>query len=510
MISQVQIICLISSCIFLTAAIISFIYSKEKLIYLFLFLAAFSAFCFAALLDPFLNLWDERYHALVAKNLASHPLIPTLYEDPVLQQNYSGWYNSIIWIHKQPLFLWQIALSYKLFGSSELAVRLPSIILGSFLVLITFRTGSLLVNRNTGFFAAVFLISSFYLSELINGRQCLDHNDVAFLAYISFSIWSLVEYRYSGQKKWIILTGIFSGMAILCKWLVGLLVYLGWFAFKILGKNFKVSGYKDILFSLLITALVALPWQIYTFIRFPLEATLAHDYNARHFLEALEGHTGEFWYHFQIINAHYGPYTFILIIPAFIAFYLRIKNKKNFFSIMTMIAATYLFFTVAKTKMPSFTFIAAMMIFIALGSLTDWIRETLSKSFTNKWAGHAIFLLMIGILVFVRFDYNRYQKVHLDSIENQYSSAMKHNKQVFTSLDLPENAVLLNVSGTHFIEAMYYTGLPSYNYIPTEMQYVDLKKKGKVAAVFMPESILPDYMVNDPGLIVINAKVIEE
>jgi 4-amino-4-deoxy-L-arabinose transferase len=43
-----------------------------------LFLRAFAAS------DPFLHEWDERFHALVAKNLASHPLVPTLYDDPAL------------------------------------------------------------------------------------------------------------------------------------------------------------------------------------------------------------------------------------------------------------------------------------------------------------------------------------------------------------------------------------------------------------------------------------------
>ena len=35
-------------------------------------------------MDPYLHEWDERYHALVAKNLMPHPLKPTLYDNPVL------------------------------------------------------------------------------------------------------------------------------------------------------------------------------------------------------------------------------------------------------------------------------------------------------------------------------------------------------------------------------------------------------------------------------------------
>jgi hypothetical protein len=59
------------------------------------------------------------------------------------------------------------------------------------------------------------------LQELIAGRQALDHNDFSFLTYISLSVWSFIEYQHSGKKIWIFLIGLFSGMAILCKWLVG-------------------------------------------------------------------------------------------------------------------------------------------------------------------------------------------------------------------------------------------------------------------------------------------------
>ncbi len=36
------------------------------------------------LLDPFLHTWDERYHALVAKNMMVHPFTPMLHVDDQL------------------------------------------------------------------------------------------------------------------------------------------------------------------------------------------------------------------------------------------------------------------------------------------------------------------------------------------------------------------------------------------------------------------------------------------
>ncbi len=35
--------------------------------------------------------WDERYHALVAKNMIEQPFKPMLYKNPVLPYDYKDW-----------------------------------------------------------------------------------------------------------------------------------------------------------------------------------------------------------------------------------------------------------------------------------------------------------------------------------------------------------------------------------------------------------------------------------
>jgi len=383
--NQVQLLFLFSAGITFILSLVFFLNHKSKLTYFFLFMTAGLTFSFAASLDPFLNLWDERFHALVAKNLSFHPLKPTLYNDPIVDWDYTGWWRSAIWVHKQPIFLWQMALSYKLFGPSEFAIRLPSVILGMILVIITFRSGTLLVNRTVGFIAAVLLITSFYLNELIAGRQTLDHNDLAFVSYVSLSIWSLIEYQISGKKKWIIFIGLFAGLAILNKWLVGLLVYLGWLILNTQQKKFKLIEYKDFFISLLITVFVALPWQIYIFLKYPQEAALAYEFNAKHFLQVLEGHEGNFWYHLNSLDLLYGHLASILLLPGFIVLYFRINDKKLFYSLAGMTVIIYLFFSIAKTKMPSFPLAVVMAIYIAIAALIEYMISCLNKIHFPKW-----------------------------------------------------------------------------------------------------------------------------
>lgn len=88
--------------------------------------------------DKYLHNWDERYHALVAKNMMTEPFAPKLYKNPVLDYDYRYWSSNHIWLHKQPFPLWCITLSFKLFGVNELALRLPSIFLTTLGIYLTF------------------------------------------------------------------------------------------------------------------------------------------------------------------------------------------------------------------------------------------------------------------------------------------------------------------------------------------------------------------------------------
>ena len=134
---------------------------------LFVFISGIFVFPFAATLDDFLNIWHERFHILVAKNMISHPFKPMLYADPILNTDYSIWANAHIWLHKQPLFMWQMALSMKLFGVNVFAARLPSVIMSAAVVVALYRSGKLLSNRTTGFFAATLMLPSFYCIEMV-------------------------------------------------------------------------------------------------------------------------------------------------------------------------------------------------------------------------------------------------------------------------------------------------------------------------------------------------------
>ena len=469
-------------------------------------LSALHLFCFAALLDPFLNIYDERFHALVAKNLVHHPLMPTLYDDPIVNMPNDKWDSTHIWLHKQPLFLWQIALSFKLFGISEFTLRLPSVLLGVILVFIGYRVGKLMVNERTGFLTATLNISSFYNLELVAGRIMVDHNDFSFLVYVSLSIWAFIGFYYSKKKIWIYLIGLFSGFAILCKWLTGLLVYFGWFVLKVQLRKYRPREFKDILVALSVTFLIALSWQFYTAINYPHETSLSQAYNIQHLYKVIEGHRGTIWYHFDEFNVLFGSIASFLIIPGFIILYEKLTDKRIFAALISMVCITYLFFSLVQTKMPGFPVVVSLLIYLPLATLMEYGFDFLQKINVQDWVKKLFIGTVIMGVFFIRLDISKIQEKHTyRKDDNSYTRMLVHNKEIFQSLNLPVNAVIFNVKGQHYIESMFYTGLPSYRIIPSAEQCQDLKNKGRVIAIFKPVSgELPDYLINDKSTILLD------
>lgn len=399
--------------LFLTIAIVLFqLRSKPFVALMILMVSAVFFTIYSIRVFDFLLVWDEQYHALVAKNMIGHPFKPMLYTDPILPYDYRNWSGNHIWLHKQPLFLWQIAFSISMFGAKAWAVRFPDLVMTIIMVPVIYRMGSIVVNNRTGFWAAVFFIVSHFMFELDSGSIFTDHNDVAFVFYVTLSIWSWLEYvrrtKQKGQLKFVILTGLFSGAAILVKWLPGMLVYSGWGLYVIMSKEERkqIKSYLHILLGLIVTVAVALPWQIYTLIRFPLEAKHEYQFFYNHFSQPLDGHNGNGlgWYYyisnFNDIFSIY-PVTWILISVVFV--FIAYK-KRVALSMIIMVIIVFVFYSFAATKMPAFTFITISIIVIVFACLITFCEKIIPYFVHNQFL--QIFLMTCIVLNIAVVNYN--------------------------------------------------------------------------------------------------------
>lgn len=500
------------SAVIIVASILSFHFGKSKLSLLLLFLGSLSLGFFIANLDHFLIIWDEQYHALVAKNLLSNPLKPTLYSNPLLEYDYKYWPGNHIWLHKQPLFLWQIAASLKLFGFNELAVRIPSIILHAIAAILIFRIGKISNNTYVGFYGALFFSVAYYPLELVAGRYHTDHNDIAFLFYIAASFWAWFEYQNSNKSYWLVLIGIFSGCAVLVKWLIGLLIYPAWIiSLAINNKKIwtSVRIYFPILISLAISVLIFMPWQFYIFHNFPIEANYEFQFNTKHFFTVVENHGGNFLYHFNALKVIYGSGDAVPIL-LLLGIFLLLKNSMSTVyrvAILSSILITYGFYTVAKTKMVSYCIIVSPFVFLGLGALIDSVVSFLKLKIGSK-KFELVFrsIISIGISFFL-LNLSKIQHYHTDWKPNDNFNRkaeieeMRFIEKLAISLN-NDSIVVFNANArlNGHIPVMFYTNHIAYDFIPTEEQIRQIRSKSYRIAIYA-NGRLPDYILHDSDII---------
>ncbi len=501
--------------LFLTVGSLFLFYtSKIKGALLFLFLASLALGLFMGLLDSYVNYWDEQYHMLVAKNMIGSPFEPMLYKNPVLGYNPESWTSNHIWLHKQPLFLWQMAISMKIFGVSPLAGRLPSIIMFALLIPIIFKIGKNMVHEQVGYIAALLFMCCSYVLEFLSGYRSTDHNDMAFLFYIAASMWAWTEYVTHRKGKWIILIGVFAGFAVLNKWLAGLLVYGGWGIAIITDKEqrLKWKYYQDALLAFCVSLATFLPWQIYTFSRFPIEANIEYQYNVLHFSKPVEDHVGDWTFHFKQINTIYGEgdlVPWILLLGLCVLLFYQKNRQFRAFTIVSVVGV-YGFYTIAATKMISFTVILAPIAFLSFAALFYYAYQKLSTIIRQ-----AIFLkIFMGILLLIScwglINFNSISQIHThgSKMNNGYKKVKDYELLVFDYLinEQPDTSyTFFNLPYLSNVPFMFHKNVhAAYDFCPNEDQYRELKnQKTKFVVYDSQQREIPKFILEDSSVQII-------
>jgi 4-amino-4-deoxy-L-arabinose transferase-like glycosyltransferase len=434
--------------------------------------------------DFFLHTWDERYHALVAKNLIQHPFLLTLYDNPILAYDYKDWSANYIWLHKPPLPLWTMATSMWLFGVNEIALRLPSIILTTVGIWLTFSIGSYLFNKKVGYLAAFFYSINGLIIELTAGRMPTDHIDIFFLFFVELTIYFSIVFSQKKKTIFNVFAGVSIGAAILSKWLPALIVLPIWLLIVLDSGNFKL---KSIVFQFIILTVtciaIFLPWQLYIFKTFPIEANWESSFNIKHITEVLEHRSAPFYYFIDRIRIDYGELIYLPLLWFFWKTFKNLKNKKRL-AIVIWVVLPLLFFSFAKTKMPAYILFMSPALFLMTSEF--WVM--LSDYKTNhklKWFFNLILILIIVLPI--RYTIERTKPFEKIDRNPQWVADLKklNEKKI-------EKGVVFNYDKP--IEAMFYTNLTVYPYIPDKKVITDLIEKGYTVIINnngkVPEDII--------------------
>ncbi|HYV94560.1 MAG TPA: glycosyltransferase family 39 protein [Chitinophagales bacterium] len=160
------------------------------------------------------------------------------------------------YLDKPPLLFWLSVLSFKIFGVSTFAYKLPSFLFTLLGVYATFRLAKYLYSEETGLLAAliVYTCQAFYLFN--NDVR----TDTLLTAFVIFSCWQLI--LFSDSKKFIHLILGFSGvaLALMSKGPIGAVVPASaLFAQFVMKREWKKFLQWQWIMGLIITMILLLP-----------------------------------------------------------------------------------------------------------------------------------------------------------------------------------------------------------------------------------------------------------
>ncbi len=417
--------------------------------------------------DDYLHEWDERYHALVAKNLIDAPLKPMLYSEPLLDYDYRNWSENHIWLHKQPLALWTMAGSLKIFGLSVYAFRFPSILLSTLAILLTFLIAKHFFDHRIALLSAFLHSIHGYTIEITGGRTTTDHIDLFFMVLIELGIYcAIISSKHFSKKRYVVLTGVVMGLAILTKWLPALIIIGFWGILNLTKPNIEwPTLIRDGCILLFCCLVIALPWQLYIYQAFPLEAVYESNYNTRHLFEGLEGHDHPFLYHFNKIRITYGELIYIPLLWFVIIIFKRKRWK--LLPLFAWLFVPLIFFSFAQTKLAAYTLFTAPVFFILTAYFWRFLYMKLLLDRKNPWLIKLMLFLLIALPI--RYSFERIKP---------FSDKERHPQWVadIEKLEEGENIVYFGIDRP--IEAMFYKDIIAYRSIPDNSILKSLNKRG--------------------------------
>lgn len=430
--------------------------------------------------DDYLHPWDERYHAVVALNAMEDPFHLKLMPERLIDWwPYDAWYANYTWLHKQPLFTWQMALGMKIFGTSLQGMRSASVLMFLLLGIAVYRSTKLYYPK-VAIWPTIFVYTSPFLLFLVNGRQGIDHNDIAFISWTAIAFWAFVSYTKKPTLKYALAIGLACGAAMLTKWLAGSLLLCTMSLYLILREDFTIRSWLHFFGASCLAMLLFLPWQIYNYTHHTTLFLQEWEYNGLHFFEVVENHEHPWYFHFKVWYKQLWALS-LFFIGFVITFPINAKASNHralTLSVLLSVVAVMIFYTLASTKLAAFTFILIPFVSFLGASFMASFRKTFISQ-----------LAMLGLLIHLgnNLYYNYYHK-HESEETIERSIAIK-NLGINLKNSLPENAVIFNAPSMMYPDIIFFSHRLTYERVPSIEEIERAHKNGMEVFILSPKGV---------------------
>ncbi|MFT5824074.1 MAG: 4-amino-4-deoxy-L-arabinose transferase-like glycosyltransferase [Crocinitomix sp.] len=433
--------------------------------------------------DSHLHAWDERYHALVAKNLMQHPLTPTLHEHPVLEFDNDNWVGSNLWVGKPSFPLWIMSGSIAIFGNNLIAVRLPSVLLGLLAIWLTFLIGRKLFDERTALLAAYFHAINGLVIELIGGRVSSDHVEVCFIVMVEISIYLIVlNLKPKPTLKLSFFAGVFMGLAFLSKWYPALIVLPVWLAFLVTYDKFNWKVFfKQGAVLIAGFSITALPWVFYMLTAFPEEmnAILFNALSA--YSETEGGHVAPFYYYFHKVLVIFSELIY-LALGFFIYRLFKTEKRAAYLGLLVWILVPMVIFSMAETKRQTYLLISAPAFFLVMSWFWFYIRDFYLNARYKIVTG----ILLVAIIVLpVRYMVERTKLFGGNQLIAEFYNYSPEQLEI-----LDDKTIVFGTDD--YVEIMFHTDVyAAYRQIPNDEILIDLNTEGFKILILENKQFIP-------------------
>ena len=355
-----------------------------------------------ALTDP-----DEVFYAETAKEMVNRHewITPYLYEKAQFE--------------KPILLYWLVQGSFKLFGVNEFSARFPSAVFGFAGIIALYLLGTLLFNRRVGILSAIMMASS--LEYIILSRACV--TDMVLSTFMLLGVLFFFYGHLKGKGHFYILSAASFALATLTKGPIAIMLPVGViFLYLLFTKDLKVTIKRmPVLLSMIVFVIVAAPWYI---LMYKLHGAGFIDaffgfQNITRFLQSEHKMGSQFYYNIPVVFAGFFPWSVFLPFGIWHIFKkLRTPNSrlptenKHLLFIIIWFLAIFIFFSISRTKLPTYIFPSFISLALITAVLWDDFLKTDASRSTVYGMKFSYYLLLfgivggaIGVLIFIGYDY---------------------------------------------------------------------------------------------------------
>jgi 4-amino-4-deoxy-L-arabinose transferase-like glycosyltransferase len=377
-------------------------------------------------------------------------------------------------------------------------MRMPSILLSTLAISLTYGIGTHLFSKRIALLAAGFQAINGHVIALAAGRVGSDHVDTLLVVLIAVGVFLAARQKTRGGVLLLCGVGLCTGLAVLTKWLVALLIPAIWLSF-VYQRERAGSLMAKLMLILAVATAIGAPWQVYIWRAFPQEAAWEADYNLKHLFVPVEGHRHPPYYYFLGLRHTFGELIYIPIVW-FLVFVGHRRRTAHEWPIVIWFLVPYVVFSCAATKMLGYVTVAAPAVFLMAAAFWWRLRETVGKVDYGR-AQHVGTVLLLALLILLPIRHTlEHFKVWSASNPNPEWTRLLRTLEDRTR---HEKVVLFNWEWP--IEAMFYISHPAYSHVPTEAEIQELQTRGYRVLVYNRGEMPPNFL-HDPRITILEAK----